>query len=198
MAEQTSLAQAIEIRGPFAVWDLLSDDEKTEAASLLWEHADRESRSALELTLAKELKFRAKSIRKLPAERVVSRLVRMAEELPEPVLFQYLLYLHLHGRKDLLVEYLDAVGLPHNEGVLDLGDDATPPEEATLVEPASTLVAAHGHAALVYLATLKVADATFWAGLDPVLAGFDESGETLEGAAEGAAGAADDESSSKG
>lgn len=180
MAEQTSLAQAIEIRGPFAVWDLLSDDEKNEAASLLWKHADRDSRAALEITLAKELKFRAKSIRKLPAERVVARLVRMAEDLPEPVLFQYLLHLHLHGRKDLLVEYLDAAGLPHNDGVLDLGDDAKPPEEGTLLEPARTLVASHGLKALVYLATLKVADGTFWAGLDPVLADFDESGTAIE------------------
>lgn len=179
MAEQTTLAESIEIRGPFAVWDMLTDDEKKEAASLLWKHADRDSRAALEMTLAKELKFRARSIKKLPADRVVTRLVRMADDLPEAILFQYLLHLHLNGRSELLTEFLDAVELPHNNGVLDLGDDDQAPEESKLVEAGKALLDKHGASAAVYLATLKVADAQFWAGLDPVLQGLDEKGAAL-------------------
>jgi len=67
------------------------------------------------------------------------------------------------------VEFLDAVGLPHEDGVLDLPDDAEDPDETAVATAATALVAAHGRRALVYLATLKVADADFWSGLDETL-----------------------------
>jgi hypothetical protein len=180
MADAPTLKDAITVRGPYAVWSLMSDDEKREAAIALWEHADRTSRAALEAALAQAMKFRTRSVRRLAADRVAPRLVRLADTLPENVLFQFLLHLHLAGRTELLVEFLDAVGLPHNEGVLDLPEDFESPAEEAVTTAATALVAAHGHNALIYLATLKVADADFWAGLDPVLETFTEDGEAAD------------------
>jgi hypothetical protein len=177
--DRTTLRQAVEDRGPLAVWDLMTDDEKKLAAAALWTDADRESRAVIEMALAKEMKFRPYSVHKLSAERVVPRLLRLAEELPETALFQFLFHLHMAERRPLMVEYLDAVGLPHNDGVLDLPEDAEAPTAETAAGPARELVAKHGHEALVYLATLAVADAAFWDGILPVLEGWDESGEAI-------------------
>ena len=91
MAETTTLLEALEQRGPYAVWNLMSDDDKKQAAKAFWNGADRDSRAALEMALAQDLKFRPQSVRQLSAERVAGRLVRLAETLPETVLFQYLL-----------------------------------------------------------------------------------------------------------
>jgi len=180
MADDLTLKDAVEDRGPYAVWDLMTEDERRGAATALWENADRESRAAIEETLAKDLKFRAQSVRKLSADRVAGRLLRLAEEVPENVLFQFLFHLHMAERRAIMVEFLDAVGLPHTEGVLELEDD-TPSPEASVVEKAATeLLAAHEHQALVYLGTLKVADDEFWKGVDGVLEGFAEDGERLE------------------
>jgi len=179
MAETMSLKEAVDQRGPYAVWDLMTEDERRDAATALWEHADRPSRSALELALAKELKFRPKSVGRLPADRVVGRLLRLAPDLPDTVLFQFLFHLHLELRRELLVEFLDAVGLPHKEGVLDLAEDQKPPEAAVVSTAARALVKTHDRRALVYLATLKVADKSFWSGVDEVLAGYSEAGEAL-------------------
>ena len=88
---------------------------------------------------------------------------------------------HFHmaeGRK-LMVEYLDAVGLAHNEGVLDLPEDAEAPTAEAAAGPARDLVAKHGREALVYLGTLAVADADFWDGMIPVLEGWGEDGEAI-------------------
>ena len=49
MADTTTLLEAIENGGPYAVWDLMDDDEKKAAAVAFWNGADRESRSALEV-----------------------------------------------------------------------------------------------------------------------------------------------------
>jgi hypothetical protein len=177
--DKVSLREAVEARGPLAVWDLMTDDEKKASAAALWSNADRESRMAVEMLVAKEMKFRPQSVRKLSVERVAPRLARMAADLPETVFFQFLFHLHMAERRELMVEYLDAVGLPHSEGVLDLGEDDEAPTEQAAAGPAKDLVSKHGREGLVYLATLAVADADFWAGMLPVLDGFDENGEAV-------------------
>jgi len=178
--EKTTLRSAVESRGALAVWDLMTDDEKKASAAALWKNADLESRMAVEMLVAKEMKFRPQSVRKLSAEKVAPRLARMADGLPETVFFQFLFHLHMAQRRELMVEYLDAVGLPHNEGVLELPEDAEAPTEEAAAGPARELAAEHGREGLVYLATLAVADADFWAGMLSVLDEWDENGEALE------------------
>lgn len=179
MGDLTTLSQAIASRGPYAVWDLMEDEERRAAAAALWTHAERETRVALELALAKELKFRPQSVRHLGVERVGPRLTRLAASLPDAVLFQFLFHLHLADRRPLLVEFLDAVNLPHDNGVLELKEDTAPPQAEPLAAAGRALLERHGRPALVYLATLLVADKELWAGLTEVLAGFDEKGSPL-------------------
>ena len=172
----TTLLEAVESRGPYAVWDLMDEDEKKAAAAAFWSGADRESRSALEIALATELKFRQQSVRQLSAERVAGRLVRLADSLPESVLFQYLFHLHMDQRRPLMVSYLDAVGLPHDDGALDLPEDFEGPDAEKVEKAGRDLAGSEGKPALVYLATLMVADPDFWAGLEPVLKEFASDG----------------------
>jgi len=173
----TTLLEAVEQRGPYAVWDLMDDDEKKASAIAFWNGADRESRSALEMALAAELKFRQQSVRQLSAEKVAGRLVRLADSLPESVLFQYLFHLHMDQRRPLMVGYLDAVGLPHDNGALDLPDDFEGPDAAKVEKAGRELAKGEGKDALVYLGTLMVADGEFWAGLEPVLKEYARDGE---------------------
>ena len=176
MADQLTLLEAVEQRGPYAVWELMDDDEKRAAAIAFWNEADRESRTALEISLAQDLKFRPQSVRQLSAEKVAGRLVRLADSLPETVLFQYLFHLHMSGRRPLMVEYLDAVGLPHEDGALDLPDDFEGPDGEKVEAAARDLTKGKEHEALVYLGTLMVADAEFWKDLEPVLKEYSADG----------------------
>ena len=178
MAEMSLLA-AVEQGGPYAVWELMTEDEHRAAAMAYWNGADRESRAALEVALANELKFRPQSVRQLAAERVAGRLVRLADELPESVLFQYLFHLHMAERRPLMVRFLDTVGLPHEDGALDLPDDFEGPDAGRVETAARELVADQEHEALVYLTTLMVADSDLWAGLEPVLKGYAADGSTI-------------------
>ena len=169
MADAATLKEALAQQGPYAVWELMTDEEQQAAAAALWEAADRDTRTVLEMTLAKDLKFRPQSVRKLPPERVITRLVRLAENVPENLLFQYIFHLHMSDRRQLLVSFLDGAGIPHEEGVLDLPEDYEGPDAARVEQAARDLVSTEGHEAVVYLATLKVADREFWSALDVVL-----------------------------
>jgi hypothetical protein len=102
--------------------------------------------------------------------------VRLADALPETVLFQYLFHLHMGDRRPLMVEYLDAVGLPHDDGALDLPDDFEGPDPEKVETAARDLIKAREHEALVYLGTLIVADTDFWKGLEPVLKEYASDG----------------------
>jgi hypothetical protein len=169
MVDVTTLKQAVAQSGPFAVWGLMDEEERRAAATALWQNSDRETRIALEQTLAKDMKFRPQTIHRLALDKVVLRLVRLADDVPENVLFQYLFHLHMADRRPLLGEFLDRAGIPHEDGVLDLPEEFEGPDVAKVGEAAREIIATHGHAALIYLATLKVADAKFWTGLDEVL-----------------------------
>ena len=68
-----------------------------------------------------------------------------------------------------MVEFLDAVGVPHDDGVLNLPEDAEPPAKDKVEKAGRDLFKAHDHEALVYLATLRVADKQLWEGLDGLL-----------------------------
>lgn len=175
MATET-LKDAVEARGPYAVWDLMTEEERREAAAATWKGADPETRALVQMAMAKELKFRPQTVRRLPAEKVAGRLAHVAGELPENVLFQFLFHYHMDHKRALLAEYLDAVGLPHEEGVLDLPEDAEAPDAAAVEKAGRALVDAHGREGLVYLATLFVADDGFWGGLAPVLEGYGPDG----------------------
>ena len=179
MADQLTLLEAIEQRGPYAVWELMDDDEKKAAAVAFWNEADRESRAALEVALAQDLKFRPQSVRQLSAERVAGRLVRLADSLPETVLFQYLFHLHMSDRRPLMVEYLDAIGLPHDNGALDLPDDFEGPDQEKVEATARDLIKAREHEALLYLGTLIVADTDFWKGLEPLFKEYSADGSAV-------------------
>lgn len=169
MSDKQTLFEALDQNGPYAVWDLMNEDERRLAAMTLWRDADHEARTVVETALAKELKFRAHAVRKLPAEKVAARLMRMASDMPDTLLFQYLFYLHMSERRPLMVEFLDAVGVPHDDGVLNLPEDAEPPASDKVEQAGRDLLKAHDHQGLVYLATLLVADKQLWAGLEPVL-----------------------------
>ncbi len=121
------------------------------------------------MTLAKDLKFRPQSVRKLSSDKVIPRLVRLAENVPENLLFQYIFHLHMSDRRPLLVSFLEGAGIPHEDGVLDLPEDYDGPDAAKVEQAARDLVSTEGHEAVVYLATLKVADREFWSALDAVL-----------------------------
>ncbi|MCP4898644.1 MAG: hypothetical protein GY906_16855 [bacterium] len=176
----TTLKDAVEENGSYAVWDLMDDDEKTAAATALWSSGDRETRAAIELGLAAELKFRPQSVRRLPAAKVAPRLVRMAPTYPESVVFQFLFHLHMSERRELLVEFLDAVEMPHQDGVLDIEEDTPPPDAKKVKTAAEKLASSHGKRALVYLATLRVADEKLWGNVDSVLENYDEKGEAIK------------------
>ena len=84
----------------------------------------------------------------------------------EPVAAALLVALHLGARREMLGVFLDAVGLPHEDGILKEEADAVTLDQAKLAAGVTALGARYGaHEIRVYLNTLWLQDPDRWAAL---------------------------------
>jgi hypothetical protein len=115
------------------------------------------------------MRFRETAVRQLPMERraqYVAKSIRPNDALAGSLL----LALHLETRRPMLTMFLDALGIPHADGLIAEDHDPKPPTPKALRKAADALEAKYpAEDVEIYLATLFVLDRETWAGLEPVL-----------------------------
>ena len=121
------------------VWRAHPEQERMQAleAWLAWLREERGSaEQAVREGLARALRFRPQTLERMPLGRLAALLDRRAGEVMDPRLWQLLLvrhYLSAHG--DLLVAFLDALGVPHDgRGALEGPPDLAAVGEARLAD----------------------------------------------------------------
>jgi hypothetical protein len=169
---------------PGRLWKRIPLDQRTEAAAAFWEDEEGvEQQAEALLAIAAHFKLRLKTARSLPPERKVRYLASLPG-LSDGVAGRVLVSYHLRHRRPMLVSFLDALGIEHDNGVLS-GEDLTPPEPARLKEAAAKLRAEHPKADVdLYFQTLLVQDPDTWGGLVPLVEDGAEP-ERSEGGTEG-------------
>ena len=153
------------------LWKTLPAEERLLAASAFFRDPDRELYGSALSSLAKARRMRPQAARALSPEaqaRILATVLDPGETLAQGLLVS----LHLDDRRPLLAAFLDALGFPHEDGILT--------EEAESAEPVSTEAAREAVAALesfpraqveTYLNTLWLQDEERWTALA-------EAGET--------------------
>ncbi len=93
----------------------------------------------LDSEVAKALRFRPQAIRKLPMAKRAARARRLIEGPKNADLAYELFGTYLvRTKKDLVTGFLDATGVPHNEGMIE-DVDASPPAEEKVEAAVSEL-----------------------------------------------------------
>jgi hypothetical protein len=154
-----------DIPKPSQLWKQLSPDRKLQAAEAFWqdENAPME-RAEVIATIAQRIKFRPKSVVTMPREKKARHLVSLGA-VSELVAARLLVAYHLAQQRPMMGAFLDAVGIRHEEGLID-EDDVKPPDAATLKEAAATLAKAYpSEDVALYLSTLVWQDPDTWGGL---------------------------------
>jgi hypothetical protein len=151
------------------LWTKLDRDVKALAARSLYNHdwGDAAPRREADLAIARALRFREAAVRQLPVEKRAEYLVRLRPD--ESLATSLLLALHLEARRPMLCAFLDALGLPHEAGLIDAAYDLKPiPGEK--IEPAAAALYERFPRAEVdlYLASLKTLDPETWDALPDV------------------------------
>jgi hypothetical protein len=148
------------------LWKRLGREDRVAAARHFFAQPPPELLGSAVSALVKARHLRPQVARALPAEEQARALASVGD-LGESLAAGLVVALHLGERRELLKVFLDAVGLPHEEGLLTEDDDGAALAEA----PARTGVAALLRAfpreqVELYLNALWLQDPERWAVLE--------------------------------
>ena len=150
---------------PARLWRGLPLDTRIAAASAFWtdEQAALEQAEAVAL-IARQIKFRPKSVLTLPVERKAKHLAGMAQ-VSDLLAARLLVAYHLHHQRPMMARFLDELGIAHEDGLIT---DESPkaPEPDTLDKAAKALAGEFPKPDVAcYFWTLLWQDPETWGGL---------------------------------
>jgi hypothetical protein len=150
---------------PSQLWKQLTPERKLEAATAFWtdENAAMEQAEAV-ATIAQRIKFRTKSVVTMPVEKKARQLAALAA-VSEMVAARLLVAYHLDRQRPMMGSFLDALGIKHENGLIE-DEEMGPPTPEKLREAASSLASQYPREDVaLYLTTLVWQDPETWGGL---------------------------------
>jgi hypothetical protein len=149
---------------PSRLWKRMTASQRLRAAQALWanEEGAADQQSAAQL-IAKQFKFRPKSVHALDGERK-ARYLASVPEVPDDLAAHLLVVYHLAAQRPMMGAFLDALGIPHENGVI--AGDPVAPEPARLASAVAAVKGAYpADDVALYFDTLLWQDPGTWGGL---------------------------------
>jgi hypothetical protein len=146
------------------LWKRLTREERLAAASAFWQETPSESAGAALAAIVKARHVRPQVARAFDADEKARSLASVLDP-GESVASALLVALHLGPRRTMLAPFLDAAGLPHDNGILKDEGSAPLPEDAARAG-VQALAASFPRAEIeTYLNTLWLQDPERWQAL---------------------------------
>ena len=149
---------------PSRLWRRMTSAQRLRAARAFWaaeDAADDQVQAAL--LIAQQKKFRPKFVLGLDDERRAKHLATLVG-LPEAMAARALVVYHLTEQRPLMGEFLDALGLKHDNGLIE-EDDAKPDESKIAAAVAAVAAKYSAEDVSLYLTTLVSQDPGTWHAL---------------------------------
>jgi hypothetical protein len=149
---------------PGRLWKRMTLEQRQRAAVAFWrdETIAADQAQAVQL-IAKHRKFRPKTIVGLDDEGKARHLASVPT-LPDDIATRVLVLYHLEAQRPMMGAFLDALGLAHENGLIQEGN--VTPDPAKLGPAVTTLVSAYPAADVsIYLNTLLCQDPQTWGAL---------------------------------
>jgi hypothetical protein len=148
------------------LWKSLPPEERRAAAATFFAEPPPELAGAALTALVKARNLRPQAARALAPD-AQARILATVLDPGEPLAQGLLVSLHLGHRRALLGAFLDALSLPHDEGVLKEEADSAPPVDVAKAKAAVAALSSHPPAEVrTYLNTLWLQDPDRWAALE--------------------------------
>jgi hypothetical protein len=150
---------------PVKLWRSLPPDARTSAAAAFWRDDQTQIEQAEAVALiARQIKFRPKSVLTLPVEKKAKHLAGMAG-VSDLLAARLLIAYHLDQQRPMMGAFLDALGIQHEQGLITEESPAAPDAEK-LDAAVKTLASTYPKADVArYFWTLLWQDTETWGGL---------------------------------
>jgi hypothetical protein len=149
------------------VWKHLPPPDRLTAATAFFGEVPAELSGVALGALAKARNMRPQAARRLPVD-AQARILATVLEPGEPLAQGLLVALHLADRRPLLAAFLDALALPHEDGVIKEDADGAPVTAEQARAALRALSSFPREQVLTYLNTLWLQDPERWAALEAV------------------------------
>jgi hypothetical protein len=152
---------------PSRLWKQMSLDQRTRAARAFWEEPEAtDDQLQAALLIAQQKKFRPKTVISLDEERKARHLATLGS-VPDQIAARALIAYHLAEQRPMMGAFLDALGIPHDNGLIQ--EDSVKPEPEKIA-PAAAQIAQQfpPDDVRIYLNTLLCQDPDTWGALDQV------------------------------
>ena len=139
----------------------MTAEQRLRAASALWrdDQAKNDQMQAA-LLVAKQMKFRPKTVSALDAERK-ARYLAGVPDLPDEIAARLLILYHLAEQRPMMSTFLDALGIAHEDGLIQ--EDAVTPDPAKTAAAVAAIASAYpAQDVSLYLNTLLWQDPAAW------------------------------------
>jgi hypothetical protein len=157
---------------PSRLWKEMPQEKRLIAADAFW----REDQNDVQMqhidaiaTIARRLNFRAKSVHALSIDRKAKHLSQLSD-VSDAVATRALISYHFTSKRDLMAAFLDALGIAHENGVINEESVAPPPPEKLASAIAAIKQQFSAEDVDLYLKTLATLDSDTWAGLEAATA----------------------------
>jgi hypothetical protein len=149
---------------PSRLWKLMTPEQRSGAAAALWRDAEATSdQMQAALLIAKQLKFRPKTVTGLDADRK-ARYLAGVPTLPDELAARLLVMYHLAEQRPMMGAFLDALGIAHENGLIQ--EDSVKPDAAKIGPAVEQLLAQFpAEDVRIYLNTLLSQDPETWGAL---------------------------------
>jgi hypothetical protein len=150
------------------LWKHLSRADRLLAATCFWREPPQEMLGSALGAIVKARRMRPQAARALSDEARSQALAGILDP-GEGLAAALLVALHLGERRPLLRAFLDALGLPHEDGILKEEADALPPPTPQALQSALGALDAFARPEVeAYMNTLWLQDPARWAALESV------------------------------
>ena len=153
---------------PSRLWKRMTPEQRLQAALAFWrdENAGDDHLQAV-LLIAQQKKFRPKSVLALDDERKARHLASMPS-VPEQIAARALVAYHLEAQRPMMGAFLDALGIAHENGVIQ--EDDVKPDESKLAPAVDAIEKAFpAEDVALYVNVLLCQDPATWSGLGPIV-----------------------------
>jgi hypothetical protein len=149
---------------PSRLWKRMTAEQRLRAAHALYRDDDAASdQRQAALLIAKQKKFRPKTVIGLDDDRKARHLASVSD-LPEDFAGRMLVVYHLAEQRPMMSAFLDALGIAHENGVIQ--EDAVTPDPTKIATATAAIAAVYpADDVSLYLDTLRWQDPAAWGAL---------------------------------
>jgi len=151
------------------LWKNLPPERRLDTAVAFWSDSEDVASQAEAIdAIARHMKFRARSVMGLPVEkraRYLCALPTVSDSLAARLLVTY----HLATQRPMMGAFLDALGVPHEDGLITADDVKVPDENACRAAAKILMDKFPPGDTTMYFATLVVQDPETWKPLEAFL-----------------------------